>query len=179
VPVDEQQRTNVAHIFAIGDVCSGPMLAHKAMHEGKVAAEVVAGRNVAFEPRAIPSIAYTDPEVAWAGLTETEAAAGGTAYEVAKMPWSASGRALGMGRPDGFTKLLVDPESRRVLGVGIVGTNAGELVAEVVHAIEMGSDAEDVALSIHAHPTLSETVGIAAEIALGTVTDLPPARTRA
>jgi dihydrolipoamide dehydrogenase len=179
VPVDEQQRTNVGHIFAIGDVCSGPMLAHKAMHEGKVAAEVVAGRNVEFAPRAIPSIAYTDPEVAWAGLTETEAASSGTPYEVAKMPWSASGRALGMGRPEGLTKLLVDPDSRRVLGVGIVGTGAGELVAEVVHAIEMGSDAEDVALTIHAHPTLSETVGIAAEVALGTVTDLPPVRTRA
>jgi dihydrolipoamide dehydrogenase len=178
VPVDVQQRTNVAHIFAIGDVCGGPMLAHKAMHEGKVAAEVVAGQNVAFEPRAIPSIAYTDPEVAWAGLTETEAAASGVPYEAAKMPWSASGRALGMGRPDGFTKLLVDPETRRVLGVGIVGTGAGELLAEVVHAIEMGSDAEDVALSIHPHPTLSETVGIAAEIALGTATDMPPARTR-
>jgi dihydrolipoamide dehydrogenase len=179
VPVDEQQRTNVAHIFAIGDVCAEPMLAHKAMHEGKVAAEVIGGRDVAFEPRAIPSIAYTDPEVAWAGLTETEAAAGGVHYEVAKMPWSASGRALGMGRPDGLTKLLVDPDSRRILGVGIVGTSAGELLAEVVHAMEMGSDAEDVALSIHPHPTLSESIGIAAEVALRTVTDLPPVRTRA
>jgi dihydrolipoamide dehydrogenase len=149
------------------------------MHEGKVAAEVAAGQNAAFDPRAIPSIAYTDPEVAWAGLTETDARAGGTPYEVARMPWSASGRALGMGRPDGLTKLLVDPDSRRVLGVGVVGTGAGELLAEVVHAIEMGSDAEDLALSIHPHPTLSETVGIAAEVALGIVTDLPPARTRA
>jgi dihydrolipoamide dehydrogenase len=178
VPVDEQQRTNVPHIFAVGDVCGGPLLAHKAMHEAKVAAEVVAGRDVAFDARTIPSIAYTDPEVAWAGLTETEAKAAGTRYEVARMPWSASGRALSMGRPDGLTKLLVDPDGRRVLGVGIVGTGAGELLAEVVHAIEMGSDAEDVALSVHPHPTLSETVGIAAEVALGVVTDLPPARTR-
>jgi dihydrolipoamide dehydrogenase len=176
VPVDDQQRTNVPHIFAIGDVCGGPMLAHKAMHEGKVAAEVIAGHDVAFDPRAIPSIAYTDPEVAWAGLTETEAGARGTPYEVAKMPWAASGRALSMGRPDGLTKLLVEPGSRRVLGAGIVGTGAGELLAEVVHAIEMGADAEDVALTIHPHPTLSETVGIAAEVALGIVTDLPPAR---
>jgi dihydrolipoamide dehydrogenase len=179
VPVDEQQRTNVEHIFAIGDICGGPMLAHKAMHEGKVAAEVIAGGDVAFDARTIPSIAYTDPEVAWAGLTETEAGAAGTPYEVAKMPWSASGRALTMGRPDGLTKLVVDPDTKRVLGVGIVGTGAGELLAEIVHAIEMGSDAEDVALSIHPHPTLSETVGIAAEVALGVVTDLPPARTPA
>jgi dihydrolipoamide dehydrogenase len=178
VPVDEQQRTNVAHIFAIGDVCPGPMLAHKAMHEGKVAAEVIAGQDVAFDARAIPSVAYTDPEVAWAGLTETAAKEDGTPYEVAKMPWSASGRALGIGRPEGLTKLLVDPESRRVLGVGVVGVNAGELMAELVHAIELGSDAEDVALTIHPHPTLSETVGIAAEVALGTATDLPPKRRR-
>jgi dihydrolipoamide dehydrogenase len=178
VPVDEQQRTNVAHIFAIGDVCPGPMLAHKAMHEGKVAAEVIAGQDVAFDARAIPSVAYTDPEVAWAGLTETAAKEDGTPYEVATMPWSASGRALGMGRPEGLTKLLVDPESRRVLGVGVVGVNAGELMAELVHAIELGSDAEDVALTIHPHPTLSETVGIAAEVALGTATDLPPKRRR-
>ena len=173
VPVDEQQRTNVPHIFAIGDVCGGPMLAHKAMHEGKVAAEVSGGQSVAFDARSIPSIAYTDPEVAWTGLTEGEAKSTGTAYEVAKMPWSASGRALSMGRPDGLTKLLFDPAGRRILGAGIVGTGAGELLAEVVHAIEMGADAEDVALSIHPHPTLSETVGIAAEVALGVATDLP------
>jgi dihydrolipoamide dehydrogenase len=179
VAVDEQQRTNVAHIFAIGDVCGGPMLAHKATHEGKVAAEVIAGQNVVFDARTIPSIAYTDPEVAWAGLTETEAKAGGTPYNVAKMPWSASGRALGMGRPDGLTKLLVEPDSKRLLGVGIVGTGAGELLAEIVHAIEMGSDAEDIALSIHPHPTLSETIAIAAEVALGVATDLPQARMRA
>jgi dihydrolipoamide dehydrogenase len=176
VPVDEQQRTGVQHIFAIGDVCGGPMLAHKAMHEGKVAAEVIAGQNVAFDALTVPSIAYTDPEVAWAGLTETEASAGGTPYQVAAMPWSASGRALSMGRPDGLTKLLVDPDTRRVLGVGVVGTGAGELLAEVVHAMEMHADAEDVALTIHPHPTLSETVGIAAEIALGVATDLPQPR---
>jgi dihydrolipoamide dehydrogenase len=176
VPVDEQQRSSVRHIFAIGDVCGEPMLAHKAMHEGRVAAEVIAGHNVAFDARTIPSIAYTDPEVAWAGLTEIEAAASDTPYEVAKMPWSASGRALGMGRSEGHTKLLVDPTSRRVLGVGIVGTGAGELLAEIVHAIEMHSDAEDVALTIHPHPTLSESIGIAAEAALGIATDLPPAR---
>jgi dihydrolipoamide dehydrogenase len=178
VPVDEQQRTTVPHIFAVGDICGGPMLAHKAMHEGKVAAEVIAGHDVAFDARAIPSVAYTDPEVAWAGLSETEAKAAGSRYEVARMPWSASGRALSMGRPDGLTKLLVDPDSDRILGVGIVGTGAGELLAEVVHAIEAGSDAQDVALSVHAHPTLSETVGIAAEVALGVATDMPPARTR-
>jgi dihydrolipoamide dehydrogenase len=178
VPVDEQQRTNVHHIFAIGDVCGGPMLAHKAMHEGRVAAEVIAGQDVAFDARTIPSIAYTDPEVAWAGLTETDASQSGTPYEVAKMPWSASGRALSIGRSDGLTKLLVDPDSRRVLGVGIVGTGAGELLAEIVHAMEMGSDVEDVALTIHPHPTLSETIGIAAEVALGVATDLPVATPR-
>ena len=154
------------------------MLAHKAMHEGKVAAEVIAGRDVAFDARTIPAIAYTDPEVAWAGLTQAEADASGTPYEVGKIPWSASGRALSMGRPDGLTKLLFDPDSKRVLGAGIVGTGAGELLAEVVHAIELGSDAEDIALSVHAHPTLSETVGLAAEVALGVVTDLPSARPR-
>ena len=176
VPVDDQQRTNVPHIFAIGDVCGGPMLAHKAMHEGKIAAEVIAGRDVAFDSGTIPSIAYTDPEVAWAGLTETEARASGTPHQVARMPWSASGRALSMGRADGLTKLLMEPDGGRVLGVGIVGAGAGELLAEVVHAIEMRSDAEDIALSMHPHPTLSETVGIAAEVALGVATDLPSAR---
>jgi dihydrolipoamide dehydrogenase len=179
VPVDEQQRTNVAHVFAVGDICRLPLLAHKAMHEGKVAAEVIAGHDVAFDVRSIPSIAYTDPEVAWTGLTETEAKADGTPYELARMPWTASARALGMGRPNGLTKLLVDPQSRRVLGAGIVGTGASELVAEVVHAIEMGSDAEDVALTVHPHPTLSETVGIAAQVAAGVVTDLPQPRRRA
>ena len=172
IAVDEQRRTNVPHIFAIGDLTGEPMLAHKASHEGVVAAEVIAGKNVAFDPRAIPSVAYTDPEVAWAGLTETEAVSSGTDYEKTVFPWQASGRALSLGRPDGLTKLLVDPESRWVLGAGIVGPNAGELIAEATLAIEMGADAEDVALTIHAHPTLSETVMFSAEIAEGTITDL-------
>ena len=172
VPVDEQRRTNVPHIFAIGDLTGAPMLAHKASHEGKVAAEVVAGKNVAFDPRAIPNVAYTDPEVAWTGLTEAEAVDSGTDYEKAVIPWQASGRALSLGRPEGLTKLLVDPESRRVLGAGIVGPNAGELIAEATLAIEMGADAEDLGLTIHAHPTLSETVMFSAEMAEGTITDL-------
>jgi dihydrolipoamide dehydrogenase len=176
IAVDEQMRTNVAHIFAIGDVVGEPMLAHKAMHEAKVAAEVIAGENVAFEPRAIPSVAYTDPEVAWMGLTETQAKQDGTKVETAVFPWAASGRALGMGRPDGMTKLIFEPGTRRLLGAGIVGVNAGELIAETVHALEMGADAEDIGLTIHPHPTLSESIGIAAEIALGTVTDLPQKR---
>jgi dihydrolipoamide dehydrogenase len=177
--VDEQLRTNVAHIQAIGDVVGGPMLAHKASHEGKVAAEVIAGHDVSFDVRAIPSVAYTDPEVAWMGLTEMEAKAGGTEYERAVFPWSASGRALAVGRSDGFTKLIVAPDSRRVLGCGIVGVGAGELIAEAVHALEMGADAEDLALTVHPHPTLSETVGFSAEMALGTITDLLPPRARA
>jgi dihydrolipoamide dehydrogenase len=148
------------------------MLAHKASHEGKVAAEVIAGENVAFDARTIPSVAYTDPEVAWTGLTESDAAARGIEVEKATFPWAASGRALGLGRSEGVTKLLVDPQSRRVLGAGIVGVNAGELMAEVGLAIEMGADAEDLALTIHPHPTLSETIGLAAEAATGTITDL-------
>ena len=172
IRVDGQLRTNVAHIHAIGDVVGGPMLAHKASHEGKVAAEAIAGHDVAFDARAIPSVAYTDPEIAWMGLTETEAKEQGVAYEKAAFPWAASGRALTMGRPDGLTKVLVDPETRRVLGAGIVGINAGELIAETVHAIEMGADAEDVARTVHPHPTLSETVMFAAEMAEGTITDL-------
>jgi dihydrolipoamide dehydrogenase len=176
IAVDEQMRTNVAHIFAIGDVVGEPMLAHKATHEAKVAAEVIAGENVAFEPRAIPSVAYTDPEVAWMGLTEAQAKQDGTEVETAVFPWAASGRALGMGRPDGMTKLIFEPGTRRLLGAGIVGVNAGELIAETVHALEMGADAEDIGLTIHPHPTLSESLGIAAEIALGTVTDLPQKR---
>ncbi len=175
VAVDEQLRTNVAHIHAIGDVVGQPMLAHKAMHEAAVAAEVIAGHDVVFDPRGIPSVAYTDPEVAWVGLTETDAAANRTPVEKAVFPWAASGRALSM-EASGMTKLLVDPETRRVLGAGIVGANAGELVAEIGLAIEMGAVAEDIALTIHAHPTLSETVGLAAEVAEGTITDLPPAR---
>jgi dihydrolipoamide dehydrogenase len=172
IGVDEQMRTNVGHIFAIGDIVGEPMLAHKAFHEGKVAAEVIAGENVAFDARTIPSVAYTDPEVAWTGLTESDAAARGIEVEKATFPWAASGRALGLGRSEGVTKVLVDPDSRRVLGAGVVGVNAGELMAELGHAIEMGADAEDLALTIHPHPTLSETVGLAAEAATGTITDL-------
>jgi dihydrolipoamide dehydrogenase len=172
IPVDAQRRTNVGHIFAIGDIAGGPMLAHKAAHEGKVAAEVIAGQDVAFEPRAIPSVAYTDPEVAWTGLTETEAVDSGTDYEKSTFPWQASGRALGLARPEGMTKLLIDPSSRRVLGAGVVGVNAGDLIAEATLAIEMGADAEDLGLTIHPHPTLSETLMFAAEKAEGTITDL-------
>jgi dihydrolipoamide dehydrogenase len=172
VPVDAQQRTNVAHIYAIGDLCAPPMLAHKAMHEAKVAAEVAAGLPAAFDARAIPSVAYTDPEVAWVGLTETDAAARGIAVEKGVYPWIASGRALGVARSEGLTKLIFEPESRRLLGGGIVGVNAGELIAELALAIELGADAWDVALTVHPHPTLSETVGLAAEVAAGTVTDI-------
>ncbi|MBV9918553.1 MAG: dihydrolipoyl dehydrogenase [Solirubrobacterales bacterium] len=177
IPVDAQMRTNVPWIYAIGDIVTGPMLAHKASHQGKVAAEVIAGvPGAAFDARSIPSVAYTDPEVAWTGLTETAARADDVEYEKAMFPWSASGRALSLGRGDGLTKLLIDPETRRVLGAGIVGVNAGELIAELVHAIELGSDAEDVALTIHPHPTLTETVMFAAEMAEGTITDLAPKR---
>ncbi len=180
INVDRQMRTNVGHIYAIGDVVGGPMLAHKASHEGKVAAEVIAGvPGAEFDARAIPSVAYTDPEVAWMGLTETAAKADGVEYEKAVIPWSVSGRALGLGRPDGMTKMLFEPDSRRVLGAGIVGVNAGELIAETVHAIEMGSDAEDIGLTIHPHPTLSETVMFAAEMVAGTITDLPQPKQRA
>ena len=179
IPVDLQRRTNVAHLFAIGDLTPGPMLAHKASHEGHVAAEAVAGEaGAAFDVRGIPSVAYTDPEIAWVGLTETQAKADGTAYELAVFPWAASGRALAIGASAGRTKLLVDPESRRVLGAGIVGPGAGELIAEPGFALEMGADVGDIALTIHAHPTLSESVGLAAEVAEGTVTDLPPQRKR-
>jgi dihydrolipoamide dehydrogenase len=172
IPVDEQMRTNVPGIYAIGDIVGEPMLAHKATHEGSVAAEVIAGQNVRFDARTIPSVAYTDPEIAWMGLTETEARAREIEYEKAVFPWAASGRALSLGRDDGITKLLFTPGSRRLLGAGIVGVGAGELIAETVHALELGSDAEDLALTIHPHPTLSETVGFAAELAQGTITDL-------
>jgi dihydrolipoamide dehydrogenase len=172
IQVGPDRRTNVSHIYAIGDITGAPMLAHKASHEGKVAAERIAGHNVVFEPRAIPSVAYTDPEVAWCGLTETEAKENGTKYEKAVFPWQASGRALSLGRAEGITKLLVDPESRQILGAGIVGPSAGELIAEVCLAMEMGADAEDIGLTIHPHPTLSETVMFAAEMAEGTITDL-------
>ncbi|MEJ7894913.1 MAG: FAD-dependent oxidoreductase, partial [Solirubrobacteraceae bacterium] len=178
VPVDDQMRTDVAHILAIGDICRGPMLAHKATHEGHLAAEVVAGHDVAWDVRAMPSVAYTDPEIAWVGLTENEAKADGTAYEKAVFPWAASGRALSTGRPDGSTKVLYDPGTRRVLGGGIVGLNAGELIAELALAVEMAADVEDVALTVHPHPTLSETVGLAAEAGAGTITDLPKRRGR-
>jgi dihydrolipoamide dehydrogenase len=172
IPVDKQLRTNVPHIFAIGDIVGQPMLAHKATHEAKVAAEVIAGHKAAFDARVIPSVAYTDPEVAWAGLTETDAKARNIAFEKAVFPWAASGRALSLGRDDGFTKLLFDPVTHRVLGGGIVGANAGDLISEVAVAIEMGADATDISLTVHPHPTLSETVAFAAEAYDGTLTDL-------
>jgi dihydrolipoamide dehydrogenase len=173
VPVDAQLRTNVAHVFAIGDVVGNPMLAHKASHEAKVAAEVIAGHDVTFDVRGIPSVAYTDPEIAWVGLTETQAKADGTAYELGAFPWAASGRALSMDESGGLTKLLVDPETKRMLGAGIVGANAGELIAETGLALEMGANAGDIGLTVHAHPTLAETIGFSAEIIDGTITDLP------
>ncbi len=172
IPVDNQMRTNVAHIFAIGDIVGNPMLAHKATHEGKVAAEVIAGMKSVFEPLTIPSVAYTDPEVAWMGLSETEAKAQGIDYEKGAFPWAASGRSLGIDRDEGMTKVLFDKETKRILGAGIVGPNAGELIAEAVLALEMGADAEDIGLTIHPHPTLSETFNFAAEMAEGTITDL-------
>jgi dihydrolipoamide dehydrogenase len=172
IPVDRQMRTNVPHIYAIGDIVGQPMLAHKATHEGKVAAEAAAGLKSHFDASVIPSVAYTDPEVAWVGLTETDARARGVAFEKAVFPWSASGRSLSLGRDEGFTKLLFDPQTHRVVGGGIVGTSAGDLIAEVALAIEMGADAADIGLTIHPHPTLSETVALAAETFEGTVTDL-------
>jgi dihydrolipoamide dehydrogenase len=172
IAVDKQMRTNVAHIFAIGDIAGAPMLAHKATHEAKVAAEVAAGHKAAFDARTIPSVAYTDPEIAWVGLSETEAKARGIEFGRGAFPWAASGRSLAINRDEGFTKLLFDKHTHRVLGGGIVGTNAGELIAEVGLAIEMGADAADVGLTIHAHPTLSETVAFAAEAFEGTLTDL-------
>ncbi len=172
IPVDRQMRTNVPHIFGIGDVVGEPMLAHKATHEGKLAAEVITGHKVAFDARAIPSVAYTDPEVAWMGLTEIQAQAQGVEYDKAAFPWAASGRALATGRAEGMTKLLFDRNTRRIVGAGMVGVNAGELIAETVLALEMGADAMDIGLTIHPHPTLSETVFFAAEIAEGSITDL-------
>ena len=165
-------RTNVPHIFAIGDIVGDPMLAHKATYEAKVAAEVAAGEKRAFDARVIPSVAYTDPEVSWVGVTETQAKKDGIKYEKAVFPWAASGRSLALGREEGFTKLLFDPSTDRVIGAGIVGTNAGELIAEVALAIEMGCDAADIGMTIHAHPTLSESVAMAAEAFEGTLTDL-------
>jgi dihydrolipoamide dehydrogenase len=172
IDVDKQMRTNVPHIFAIGDIVGAPMLAHKASHQGKVAAEVAAGHKAAFDARCIPAVAYTDPEIAWAGLTETDAKARGIEYGKGAFPWAASGRSLALNRDEGFTKLLFDKETHRVLGAGIVGTNAGDLIAEVALAIEMGADATDIGLTIHPHPTLSETVAFAAEAFDGTLTDL-------
>ena len=172
INVDKQMRTNVPHIFAIGDIVGQPMLAHKATHEGKVAAEVIAGHKVEFQALAIPSVAYTDPEIAWAGVTEIEAKAKGIEYEKASFPWAASGRAISIARTEGATKLIFDKTSHRLIGAGIVGVNAGELLAEAVLAIEMGADAHDLGLTIHAHPTLSETVCFAAEMKEGTITDL-------
>ncbi|MEM7541333.1 MAG: dihydrolipoyl dehydrogenase [Pseudomonadota bacterium] len=172
IAVDAQMRTNVPHIFAIGDIVGQPMLAHKAVHEGKVAAEVAAGHKAGFDAQVIPSVAYTDPEVAWVGVTEEQAKHEGLPYEKAVFPWAASGRSLALGRSEGFTKLLFSPDDGRVVGAGIVGTSAGDLIAEVALAIEMGCDAEDIGLTIHPHPTLSETVGMAAEAFSGTITDL-------
>ena len=172
IAVDKQMRTNINHIFAIGDIVAQPMLAHKATHEGKVAAEVIAGHKVEFQAACIPSVAYTDPEIAWAGVTEIEAKAKGMDYEKASFPWAASGRAISTSRTEGSTKLIFDKTTHRLIGAGIVGVNAGELLAEAVLAIEMGADAHDLGLSIHAHPTLSETVCFAAEMKEGTITDL-------
>lgn len=172
IPVDKQQRTNVPHIHAIGDICGEPMLAHKATYEAKIAAEVIAGHKAFFDARTIPSVAYTDPEIAWMGLTETQAQAQGIDYEKAVFPWAASGRALATGRDEGMTKLLLDKKTRRVIGAAMTGVNAGELIAEAVLALEMGADSHDLGLTIHPHPTLSETLFFAAEMAEGTITDL-------
>lgn len=172
ITVDKQLRTNIPHIYAIGDVTGNPMLAHKAIPEGRVAAEVIAGLKHYFDPRCIASVAYTDPEVAWVGLTENEAKAKNIAFGKGVFPWAASGRSLSIGRSEGMTKLLIDEKTHRILGAGIVGPNAGELIAEVALAIEMGSDVEDLALTIHPHPTLSETIAMAAEVFEGTITDL-------
>lgn len=178
ISVDRQMRTNVPHIFAIGDIVGQPMLAHKAVHEGHVAAEVIAGQKSFFDARVIPSVAYTDPEVAWVGLTEDEAKQQGIAVTKGLFPWAASGRAIANGRDEGFTKLLFDAESHRIVGGGIVGTHAGDLIGEIALAIEMGADAVDIGKTIHPHPTLGESIGMAAEVAHGSCTDLPPPRRR-
>ncbi len=172
IPVDEQQRTSAPHIFAVGDVVGQPMLAHKAVHEGKAAAEAAAGMKSGFEARVIPNVAYTDPEIAWAGITEADAKAKGLEYGKGVFPWAASGRSLCLGRSEGLTKLLFDRTSGRIIGAGISGSHAGDLIAEAVLAIEMNADARDIGLSVHAHPTLSETLGFAAEVFEGTITDL-------
>jgi dihydrolipoamide dehydrogenase len=178
IAVDRQMRTNVPHIFAIGDVVGQPMLAHKAVHEGHVAAEAAAGEKSFFDARVIPSVAYTDPEVAWVGLTEDDAKKEGRKVEKGLFPWAASGRAIANGRDEGFTKLLFDADTHRIVGGGIVGTHAGDLIGEVALAIEMGCDSVDIGKTIHPHPTLGESIGLAAEVAEGTCTDLPPARKR-
>jgi len=176
IPVDIQMRTNVPHIFAIGDIVGQPMLAHKAVHEAHVAAEAAAGEKVAFEARVIPSVAYTDPEVAWVGLTEDQAKAEGRKVKKGLFPWTASGRAIANGRDEGFTKLLFDEETHRIVGGGIVGTHAGDMIGEIALAIEMGADEVDIGKTIHPHPTLGESIGMAAEVAHGTCTDVPPQR---
>ncbi len=178
INVDKQMRTNIPHIFAIGDIVGQPMLAHKATHEAKVAAEVIAGHKAYFEPMTIPSVAYTDPEIAWAGLSENEAKEQGIAYTKGAFPWAASGRSLSIGRDEGLTKALFDKSTGQIIGAAMVGTNAGELIAEAVLALEMGADMQDIGLSIHPHPTLSETLGFAAEMAEGTITDLMPPKKR-
>ncbi len=172
IPVDNQMRTNIPHIYAIGDIVGNPMLAHKSTHEGKLAAEIIAGGKGSFDAKTIPSVAYTDPEIAWMGITETQAKSEGIAFEKASFPWAASGRALATGRDEGITKLLFDKNTKRLIGAAIVGTNAGELIGETVLALEMGADADDIGLTIHPHPTLSESIFFAAEIAEGTITDL-------
>jgi dihydrolipoamide dehydrogenase len=176
IAVDNQMRTNVPHIYAIGDIVGQPMLAHKATHEGHVAAEAAAGEKSYFDARVIPSVAYTDPEIAWAGITEDEAKAKGVKVSKGLFPWAASGRAIANGRDEGFTKLLFDDATHRIVGGGIVGTHAGDLISEIALAIEMGADAVDIGRTIHPHPTLSESVGLAAEAFEGVCTDLPPPR---
>jgi dihydrolipoamide dehydrogenase len=178
IPVDKQMRTNVAHIFAIGDVVGQPMLAHKAVHEAHVAAEAAAGQKSFFDARVIPSVAYTDPEVAWVGVTEDEAKAQGLKIGKSVFPWAASGRAIANGRDEGFTKLIFDEESHRIIGGGIVGTHAGDMIGEIALAIEMGADPTDIGKTIHPHPTLGESIGMAAEVFEGVCTDLPPSRRR-
>jgi dihydrolipoamide dehydrogenase len=176
IPVDTQMRTNVANIFAIGDVAGNPMLAHKAVHEGHVAAEAAGGLKSHFDARVVPSVAYTDPEIAWVGLTEEEAKKAGQKVGVAKFPWAASGRAIANGRDEGFTKLIFDAATHRIVGAGIVGTGAGDLISELALAVEMGADATDIGKTIHPHPTLGESVGMAAELFEGVCTDLPPVK---
>ncbi|MCC6474503.1 MAG: FAD-dependent oxidoreductase, partial [Burkholderiales bacterium] len=178
IPVDSQMRTSVQNIFAIGDIAGAPMLAHKATHQGHVAAEAAAGRKSHFDARVIPSVAYTDPEIAWAGVTEEEAKRQGLAVGVGRFPWSALGRAIANGRDEGFTKLVFDEQSHRIVGAGIVGNGAGDLICELALAIEMGADAVDIGKTIHPHPTLGESVGLAAEFYEGVCTDLPPPRRR-